>query len=269
MTIQSIQRALDILSLFSRARPAYRLTDIAKRLNLSTSTVHGIVSTLEQNGMLINDPRTRQYKLGPKVCELGSHYASSLQINIHSSNPAQRLAQRTNLSSLVGIWDKNSALITLFAVPQNTWSTAYNFGPRVIPYCTAVGKAILAYIDREVCMAYLTQEQLIRHTKYTLATIEEILDELDEIRERGYAINKGEYMLGRTGVAAPIWGPEESLEGAMVITGRAEDEILGDKLSMLAEELLQTCSQISEAMGSALGGPAQKRQLKAPTLKGT
>jgi len=248
MKIQSVQRAIDIISLFSKSHPAYRLTDIAKCLDLRVSTVHGIVSTLEQNGMLIKDHHSRQYKLGPKVCELGSHYASSLKINLHSSNPAQRLAQNTNLSILVGIWNKNSVLITLFAVPQNIWSTAHNFGPRVIPYCTAVGKAILAFIDRKVCMAYLTEEQLIRHTKFTLSTIEEILNDLDKIHERGYAINKGEYMLGRTGLAAPIWGPDKSLEGAMVITGRA-DEILGDKLSLLADELLLTCSQVSESMG--------------------
>ena len=248
MKIQSVQRALDILSLFSKARPTYRLTDIAKSLDLRISTVHGIVSTLEQNGMLIHEQHTRQYKLGPKVCELGSHYASSLGINLHSSNPAHRLAQNTNLSILVGIWNNNSVLITLFAVPQNIWSTAHNFGPRVIPYCTAVGRAILAFIDREVCMAYLMDEQLIRHTKYTLTAINEILHDLDEIRERGYAINRGEYMLGRTGLAAPIWGPGKTLEGALVITGTA-DEILGDRLSILTNELLHTCAQISESMG--------------------
>lgn len=252
MKIQSVQRALDILSLFSKARPSYRLTDIAKSLDLRISTVHGIVSTLEQNGMLIHEQHTRQYKLGPKVCELGSHYASSLAINLHSSDLAHRLAQSTNLSILVGIWNNNSVLITLFAVPQNIWSTAHNFGPRVIPYCTAVGKAILAFIDREVCMDYLMNEQLIRHTNHTLTTIEKILNELDQVRKSGYALNKGEFMVGRTGLAAPIWGPGKTLEGALVITGRA-DEILGGRLDILTNELLHTCSQISESMGFSPG----------------
>lgn len=248
MKIQSVQRAIDIMSLFSKSHSAYRLTDIAKSLDLRVSTVHGIVSTLEQNGLLINDRRTRQYRLGSKVYELGSYYASTLEINLHANNLAKRLAQQTNCGIRVGIWDQNSVLITLFAFPQGTLSTAHNFGPRVTPYCTAIGRVILAFLDNETRMTYLKNEQFASHTKQTLTNIDEILRDLDDIRETGYAVNRGEYMHGRAGLAAPIWGPGKTLEGALVITGKA-DEILGDRLDALTNELLHTCSQISESMG--------------------
>jgi DNA-binding IclR family transcriptional regulator len=97
-------------------------------------------------------------------------------------------------------------------------------------------------------MVYLKNEQLAGHTKQTLTTMEEILRDLEEIRETGYALNRGEYMHGRAGLAAPIWGPGKTLEGALVIAEKA-DEILGDRLNMLTNELLHTCSQISESMG--------------------
>ena len=248
MKIQSVQRAIDIVSLFSRSRPTLRLTEIAEYLGLSVSTVHGIVSTLEQNGFLQNDPRIRQYRLGSKIFELGAYFAASLEINLHARGPAQALAQRTNFSVRVGIWDRNSVLITLFAFPQGTANIAHNFGPRVIPYCSAIGRAILAFIEKEACLYYLEREHLVKHTKYTLTTVDAILADLDAIRERGYAINCGELDLGRAGIAAPIWGPGKRLEGALVIPGKP-DEILGDNRTILANDLLHTASQISESMG--------------------
>jgi len=248
MKIQSVQRAIDILSLFSKSRPTYSLTEIANALGLKISTVHGIVSTLEQNGFLRTDLRTRQYRLGSKLLELGGYFGSSLEINLHAASLAQGLAQRVNLNVRVGIWDANSVLITLFAFPQGTANSAYNFGSRLSPYCTAIGRAILAFIEKEVCISYLEREQFVKHTKYTLTTMEAILADLDEIRERGYAINRGESSLSRAGIAAPIWGPGKKLEGGLSITGRTQ-EILGENMRVLADDLLYAAFEISGSMG--------------------
>ena len=95
------------------------------------------------------------------------------------------LALRTNSTVRVGIWDNNSIIITLFAFPQGTANTARNFGPRLIPYRTALGKTILAFMDKGACMAYQEEEQFMAHTKYTPTTIEEILADLEKTREQG------------------------------------------------------------------------------------
>ena len=252
MTIQSIQRALDILCLFSKSRPTYRLTDIANSLGLKMPTVHGIVSSLEKNGFLQHDPQIRQYRLGNKIFELGAHFSSSIQINLHAKIHAQDLAQRTNFSNRVGIWDNNSVLITLFAFPLEIATTINNVGPRIVPYCTAIGRAMLAFMDEERRMAYLDQEHFIKHTKYTVTSIDAIIEDLKEIRKRGYAINCGELTLGRAGLAAPIWGPGKRLEGALAIIGNT-DQVLGEHQNFLANELIETVSRISESLGFVPG----------------
>jgi len=248
MKIQSVQRALDIISLFSKSRPHYKLTGIARSLNLSVSTAHGLVSTLEQNGFLRQDPRTREYRLGAKIYEQGCHFAAGLNINLHAARPAQDLARRNNLTARVGIWDSNSVIITLFAFPQGTANSAHNFGPRLLPYCTAIGKAILAFMDRKACLSYLEGETLVRHTKYTLTTIEDILADLEKTHERGYAVNRAEWSLGRSGIAAPIRGPGDEIEGAVSLPGNTDD-ILGENIRRLANDLLHTASEISESLG--------------------
>ncbi|MCF8094424.1 MAG: IclR family transcriptional regulator [Desulfobacteraceae bacterium] len=248
MAIQSIQRALDIICLFSKSRPTCRLTDIANRLGLKISTVHGIVSTLEQNGFLQYDSHLRQYSIGSKIFELGAHFSTNLQVNLHARDYVQTLAERTGCSNRIGIWDKNSVLITLFAFPEGVTTSVHNIGPRITPYCTAIGRAMLAFMEEDDCMAYLEQEKIVRHTKYTLTTIDAILDDLEEIRKRGYAINRGELTWGRAGLAAPIWGPGEKIEASLAVIG-ATERILGENINNLATELVETVSMISDSLG--------------------
>ena len=64
MTIQSVNRAIDILSLFTVMQPRLGITDISKHLNLSKTTVHGLIRTLTRRGFLQQDPETRKYSLG-------------------------------------------------------------------------------------------------------------------------------------------------------------------------------------------------------------
>ena len=106
-------------------------------------------------------------------------------------------------------------------------NTVHNFGPRIVPYCTAMGKAIL--------------------------------DDLALTRERGYAVNNSELSLGRAGIAVPIWGAGQVLEGALSIPGK-EDKILGENLSSLVNDLLHTGAEISQSMGYILGGPGDSFQ---------
>jgi DNA-binding IclR family transcriptional regulator len=254
MAIQSVQRALSILTLFSKSRLSYKLTEIANALDLRITTVHGIVSTLEQNGFLRQNPRTREYLLGTKLYELGAYFAAELEINKHASDHVQRLARRTHSTARVGIWDGNTVLITLFAFPEGMANTVHKFGPRIVPYCTAMGKAILAFMSEKRLLAYLQTEQLVRHTRHTLTDRKAILADLAHTRERGYAVNRSELSMGRAGIAVPIWGAGQVLEGALSIPGK-EDEILGENLSALANDLLHTGTEISQSMGYILGGP--------------
>src|SRR5689334_1519607 len=98
MIIQSVKRSTDIISLFSSAQPSLGITQIAALLNLNKTTVWGLVTTLEQQGFLQQDPATQKYGVGPKLFELGMVYAGTLEINAKASRLVQGLASRTRLN---------------------------------------------------------------------------------------------------------------------------------------------------------------------------
>ena len=81
MSIQSVDRALQILALFSHRSPVLGVTEISRALGLSKGTVHGLIRTLLQQGFLQQDLPSRKYRLGLKIYELGIILAGTLEIN--------------------------------------------------------------------------------------------------------------------------------------------------------------------------------------------
>ena len=85
MPIQSINRAIDILLLFSQARPWLGITEISKTLGLNKATVFGLVNTLQERGFLTKDPVNQKYGLGNKLHELGTVQVIDIA-NIHGNS---------------------------------------------------------------------------------------------------------------------------------------------------------------------------------------
>jgi DNA-binding IclR family transcriptional regulator len=248
MTIQSVERASDIISLFSLSQTSLGITEIASALKLNKGTAWGLVDTLEKRGFLKQDPATRKYSIGPKLFELGMVYANSLEINTKAARPVNRLASTTRLNGRVGIWEGRTVLITLLALPKAEDSFSRQIGPRVPAYCSGVGKALLAYLEPVELQSYLKLESLSRHTRTTIVSAEKLRKDLEKTRARGYSICREEMIPGVAALGAPVFGRNHKLAGSISISG-APKIVLGDQIEKLAHELLGTASEISQEMG--------------------
>ena len=256
MTIQSVDRAIDIIYLFSISRASLGITEIAASLTLSKGTVWSLVDTLEKRGFLQKDRENRKYRIGPRLYELGMAYIGGLEINSRASRPVHRLASRTRLNARVGIWEGGAVLITLLALPKAEVSMSQQIGPRVPSYCSAVGKALLAYLEPAELQNYLAGAVLRRYTPNTIVDPTKLLEDLDKTRERGFSIGREEMIPGNAALGAPIFGRKKELVGAISISG-APKTVLGDRLDKLAHELLLTASEISREMGYYLSAVEQ------------
>lgn len=251
MEIQSVKRATDIISLFSVAQPALGITQIAAALNLNKATAWGLVTTLEKQGFLQQDPETLKYSVGSKLFELGMVYYERLEINTKATRPAHDLASRTGLVARVGIWDRQSVLVTLLAMPKSEDSLSHQIGPRIPAYCSGLGKALLAFVEPEAFEAYLGQTELHPHTRSTIVSVDELRGDLEKARITGYAISREEMIPGLVALGAPVYGRGKKLAGAISIGG-APSTITDEQVEQLGGELLRAASEISQAMGCYL-----------------
>jgi DNA-binding IclR family transcriptional regulator len=245
--IQSVNRAIQILGLFSLAKPQLGITEISRALNLHKGTVQGLVRTLADQGFLEQDYYSRKYQLGPKLYELGIVRAGSLEINQKASIPAHQLALRTERLVRIATWDNNSTLVTMDVYPRSQPFLSRQFETRIPPYCTSLGKALLAFLEKEELNAYLKQAVLVPYTPNTMISKAQLLKELDETRLRGYSLNRGEHLLGRAGIGAPIFGRGKRLVGAICLVCAAGQD--GENITKYADDVKVTALEISRHMG--------------------
>ena len=248
MAVQSVQRAMKILGLFSVVKPSLGITDISNALGLHKATTQGLIRTLFEEGVLVQDPETKKYQLGLKIYEMGVVLAGSLEINQKSSDPAHRLALKTKLLVRVCIRDGYTAIITLDAFPRTQPFLVRSLGIRFPLYCTALGKALLAFLQPTELYEYIKNTELIAYTAGTITNKNDLLKNLEEARNCGYSVNRQEHLLARSGIGAPIFGASGRIEASIALVGDP-GRILGKEQEVLSRMLMSTASEISQAMG--------------------
>ncbi len=248
MAIQSVQRALKILGLFSVARPRLGLTEISQLMNIHKATAQGLVGTLLLEGFLERDPETKKYQLGLKIYELGVVLAGSLEINQKSVELAHRLALSTQFVVRISIPDQDTAIITLDAYPRTQPFLVRQFGIRFPLYCTAMGKALLAFFDPDEIEKYIENTDFFAYTPNTITNKDDLLAELKEIRRLGYSINREEHLQARAAIGAPIFGASGRVVAATALVGDP-NRILGEEKESLARMVTSMALDISQVMG--------------------
>lgn len=252
--IQSVQRVAQILRLFSHNRTHLGITEISKELKLPKGTVQGIVQTMHQEGLLSKDEATRKYKIGIKIYELGIIFSGGLEINNKGIDSAHQLAKETEKLVRLAILDGNSALVTLDVYPRMVPFFSRQVGPRIPLYCTAIGRSLLAFLKKEEVQAYMKQETFIQYTRNTKTRNKDLLDELNLVRKKGYAINIAENVPGRAAIAAPIFNREGKPVAALSlvmspidISNEEDEKILSQKVIRAAFEISQKMTYLPES----------------------
>ena len=248
MAIQSVNRAFDILSLFSATKPILGITEISDALGLTKPTVHGLVQTLVARGFLSQDPETRKYALGLNIYDLCSYLACTLKVNQVGAAHAYQLANRLNHITRISIWNQNATLVTLNVLPGLKTHDFQSLGPRIPAYCSASGKAMLAWFPEKDVARYMKKITFDSHTKNTITSKKRFLKELKKIRQKGFASDNEEYLPGMACVSSPVFDHTGQPTAAISVSS-VPAVLFGNDLNRITKEMKTTAKEISLSMG--------------------
>jgi DNA-binding IclR family transcriptional regulator len=214
--IQSVDRALRILTALQGAR-RMSLGEIAARLELPPSTVHGIVRTLLAHGMVLQERDSGRYRLGPATLRLGNVYLDTLDLRSRVASWAEDLAARTGFAVRTGVLLLTDVVV-VHHVPRPDGSRQMPEVGIVIPaHASALGKAMLAF-DAAACAEVLAGEAGRRSMTGETITDEAALKALlDDVRVGGLATEAEEAVLGECSVAAPVVDAADEVVGAIAL----------------------------------------------------
>jgi len=250
----SLLKSIDVLMEFSRSTPAMGVTELSARLGLPKSTTHRILATLMSRGLIEKLPH-EQYALGKAIIALSQSVWVNVDIRDRAAAVARSLAEETRESVYVGVPDQESVLY-VYAVETSQRLTARTaVGDRAPFYCSAVGKAMLAFLPEEQQEAILGDGPLIACTPKTITDRVQLAEELAQVRERGYAIDDEEHEPATLCIAAPFWEAENKVAGAISISGRHR-RLITTQLPERAPMVMQAARSISFRLGFVESRPS-------------
>lgn len=204
--VPSVKRTLEILQLLAGAERGMSISALSRKLNFPKSTTHTIVNTLKSLGYVQIDDETGRFRVSLKLLEITKNLIAT-KVDLRTEEvyeQLRRITDHTNLSSHCAVLEDGEAVYIAKVDTPGMIKLATWIGRRMEAHCTAVGKAMLAYMPKDQLEAFLKQRRLPRHTDKTIITHDGLRRELERIRECGWSYEDEEFGLGMRCVGAPI-----------------------------------------------------------------
>lgn len=200
----SVKKAFKILSAISDASNGLGISDLAKKLKIGKSTVHGIAAALEELGLLVRDPLHKKYQLGYSLLELSRKFYKKVELRDIARIPMERLMEKVEESVFMGIMNGDHITILDVVESHNEMKITSPPGTRLPLLAGAIGKIFLAQFEEKKAKEILQKMGLKRYTSKAIVDPKKFFKEVEETKKKGCAIDNEEYLPGVRAVAAPI-----------------------------------------------------------------
>lgn len=247
MSVQSLDRAFDILELLSHQRRGMMLTDIGKNLDLHKSTVFRLLSSLKERGYIEKNTDTGLYRLGLGFIALASQYLNNLEIKTEAEPYLRRLSERLGETVFLATL-RDGEVVYLDKVERYDGLRRYSIiGRRAPVHCTSLGKSLVMDLKPKEIRDLLTRKPLKKVTSNTITNVDVLLGRLKEFRRRGWSQDIEENEFGVSCVGAPI----KDYRGRTIAAISSAWEGIRDESNVIAtgEALKATADEISRHLG--------------------
>lgn len=242
-TVPALYNALSILELLTDSHSGLTLPELVEKSSLAKSSVHYLLVTLERCGYVLRNERTGRYLLGVKLFCMANSAINSLGLRQRAAPYLSGLRLRTGLTVHLAILEQNEAVLVVKLGNVRGAQLASWVGKRMDLHCTAVGKAIFAFLPGAEVDVIIRERGLARHNGNTVATAQCLRQELDRIAKTGYAFDNEEDELGVCCIGVPIFGPTGRPVAAISVAGTTT-EISSKNLPRLSGDLFHTATMI-------------------------
>ena len=257
---QTVQKAMNLLEALVRSNQPRRLTELSRELGLTKPNVYRLLSTLSILGYVKKDPATTLYSPTLKLWEMGSMLVRDVDLQTVAGPRIRRLCEESRESVQLAVFDNGYVVYVDKVDSPQPLKAITSIGSRVPATVVSTGKALLAWMAPHALDSAF--EHVKRYTPLTMTRRKDIEGDLEETRERGYAVNRGEFRVGVCGVAAPVRDRSGIVVASIAVWG-SEKNILGNRLDELAAMTVLAARDISREMGFVDASPAPVRRALA------
>ena len=255
--VQVLDRAFRILDALSAATEALTPTELAGSLRLHKSTIHRLLVVLESQ-RFIRRTADGKYGLGTKLIEMGSRAMEQLDLGEHAIPFLRRVVEETGETAHISVLSGTEMMSIANVTGRWTLTTPSTVGRRTQIYCTAVGKAFIAFLAEERLEPLLRRLQFRALTRRTITSSPALRTELARIRRRGFAVDNEEVEEGLRCIGAPVRDYTGEVVASISIAGPIF-RIQKGRVVNLSRAVMRAADDLSADLGYTSASPRRKR----------
>ncbi|MGJ4885746.1 IclR family transcriptional regulator [Bradyrhizobium sp. HKCCYLRH3059] len=241
--VQSVGRALQILEILAEDDEGYRLSDLAVRAGLSTSTVHRLLTTLEKRRFVQFDRMESKWHVGAQSFAVGATFTRRRNFVALAIPYLRRLRDQSRETANLAVVDDESLMVLLRLDSREIMRSLTKVGGRLAMVASGMGKAVLATYSDDDVNGIIHRQGMPRLTEKSIIRASDLFRELETIRRQGYAVDDEEARLGLRCIAAVVHDSCREPVAAISVSGLAsrltEDRVpvVGGMVRDIAGEL--------------------------------
>jgi DNA-binding IclR family transcriptional regulator len=245
--LSSVGTAIALLKCFSAEEHELGVSELARKIGVAKSTVHRLARTLIADGMLEQNPENEKYRLGLALFGLGALVRRRMNLSSEARQDLFALRNATGETVQLAILDGADIMFVYNLESTQAIRVNSDIGVRKPAFCTASGRAILAWQPDEALSVVLAAG-LAQRTQKTEVDPQRLRRVLQEVRQRGFAIEDEESEAGMRAIAAPVRGPGGVVVGSVAVAGPVQ-RLTKETLSRFAAQVIRTAEAISARLG--------------------
>lgn len=247
--LQSLEKALRILKLFSSGKRDYRAIEISEELGYHKSSLQRLISTLVAEGFLERSlDRPAHYRLGVEILLLGNAAKDNLSLRSAAKPFLKELSKRTRETIHLSVTDDFRVYYLDKINSSQPIRIVTHIGQRIPIHTSSMGKSIMAYMSRHELDHGIAKHGLPALTPNTITTRKRLDEELERVREQGCAYDNEEWNVGVKCVGAPVFNENGEVIAAVSCSGPAQ-RFTEQAMARFAEDVTETARSISRRLG--------------------
>ena len=245
----SVLKALAILECFTGHKEPQSPAEIAAQVGTSRPTAYRLLATLASEGWVMQDTSNpSKYRLGYKLLQIAGAYLEEQDLWQVARPTMEALCRRFNETVKLWVLDDVEVVYLGRVTGSAPLQSVMPIGSRGYLHSRAVGKAILAHLSEAEVNRIAQASGLQKRTAWTVTDLEQLRSELEQVRQRGYAVSDQEDVEGLRAVGAAILNLEGRPVGGLVMSNLVS-YMPQERLATLGEALAEGCRQISRQLG--------------------
>jgi DNA-binding IclR family transcriptional regulator len=241
-----IKKTFEVLRLIVGSNRSLGVTEIAKTLSLSKSTVFGILKALQDTGFITKSKTTKKYAIGQELYKLSKTVLQGDVLTMIARPFLEKLVELVDETVFLCAREENTVKVLDTIETSKKLKISSPIGTKFPITAAAFCKAFLSSMDDSKIRDFLKEQRLPKYTENSIIDIDVYIEEIANVRQRGYSLDFEEYHMGVRGIATLILTKGYPITSICILgfTGSMTE----DKLNDMAKHLMNTAREISERL---------------------